>query len=240
MEGSLVAYKVFTNGSVLNASEINDNLMNQSVMVFSNATARSAALTSPIEGMLTWLEDVNRYENYNGTAWVELGSAPGSVLLSTTSFTAASSVSPGSGTFSSTYDSYTVIFHASVSAQLSLQYRLGNGVTPNTSASYVSAVFGWGITGNANNIPISNAGQTIGTIAHGNSQISVALTVVNPFASTNTSLLGNGFGSSSDSVQFASFFIGSRFTANTSFDNIFFTPSTGNLTGTLSVYGMRK
>jgi hypothetical protein len=68
-----VAYKVFTNGSVLNASEINDNLMNQSVMVFSNASARSAALTAPVEGMLTWLEDLNRYENYNGSAWVALG-----------------------------------------------------------------------------------------------------------------------------------------------------------------------
>jgi hypothetical protein len=72
MEGSLVAYKVFSNGSVLNASEINDNLMNQSVMVFSNSTTRAAALTAPVEGMLTWLEDVNRYESYNGTAWVQL------------------------------------------------------------------------------------------------------------------------------------------------------------------------
>jgi len=75
MEGSLVAYKVFSNGSVLNASEINDNLMNQSVMVFSNSTARSAALPTPLEGMLTWLEDVNRYEYRNGAgAWVPLGS----------------------------------------------------------------------------------------------------------------------------------------------------------------------
>jgi hypothetical protein len=72
MEGSLVAYKVFTNGSVLNASEINENLMRQSVMVFSNAAARTAAITSPVEGMLTWLEDVNRYESYSGTAWVQL------------------------------------------------------------------------------------------------------------------------------------------------------------------------
>ena len=69
-----MAYKVFTNGSVLNASEINTNLMNQSVMVFSNSTARAAALTAPVEGMLTWLEDVNRYEYRNGSgAWVTLG-----------------------------------------------------------------------------------------------------------------------------------------------------------------------
>jgi hypothetical protein len=46
--------------------------MNQSVIAFSNATARSSAITSPIEGMVTWLEDVNRYDSYNGTAWVPL------------------------------------------------------------------------------------------------------------------------------------------------------------------------
>jgi hypothetical protein len=69
MEGSLVAYKVFTNGSVLNASEVNENLMNQAVITFSNSTVRDSAITSPIEGQLTWLEDVNRYEFYNGSAW---------------------------------------------------------------------------------------------------------------------------------------------------------------------------
>ena len=69
-----MAYKVFTNGSVLNASEINDNLMNQSVMVFSNSTARAAALTSPVEGMLTWLQDTNKYEYYSGAgAWTAFG-----------------------------------------------------------------------------------------------------------------------------------------------------------------------
>lgn len=89
MEGSLVAYKVFTNGSVLNASEINNNLMNQSVMVFSNSAARTAAITSPLEGMLTWLQDVNRYENYNGSAWVALDSGILQVLsaIKTDTFT---------------------------------------------------------------------------------------------------------------------------------------------------------
>jgi len=100
MEGSLVAYKVFTNGSVLNASEINDNLMNQSVMVFSNSTARAAALTAPLEGMLTWLEDVNRYEYRNGSgAWVALG-ATGILQVVSTAKT---------DTFTTTSTSYTGI-----------------------------------------------------------------------------------------------------------------------------------
>jgi hypothetical protein len=82
MEGSLVAYKVFTNGSVLNASEINDNLMNQSVIVFSNSTARSAAITSPIEGMITYLEDTASYESYDGAAWTSLVSASsGNIII---------------------------------------------------------------------------------------------------------------------------------------------------------------
>lgn len=71
-----MAYKVFTNGSVLNASDLNDYLMNQSVMTFSSSTARASAITSPIEGMLTWLQDVNRYQYYNGTAWQDLTDEP--------------------------------------------------------------------------------------------------------------------------------------------------------------------
>jgi hypothetical protein len=71
-----MAYKVFSNGSVLNASDLNDYLMNQSVMVFSSSAARASALTSPTEGMLTWLQDSNRYQFYSGTAWVDLTDEP--------------------------------------------------------------------------------------------------------------------------------------------------------------------
>jgi hypothetical protein len=67
-----MAYKVFSNGSVLNASDLNDYLMNQSVMVFSSSTARASAITSPVEGMMTYLEDTNRFQFYNGTDWQDL------------------------------------------------------------------------------------------------------------------------------------------------------------------------
>ncbi len=79
-----MAYKVFTNGSVLQASEVNDNLMNQSVIVFSNSTARSSAITSPIEGMVTYLEDTNTYQFWNGSAWTNLVSSTvgtGNILI---------------------------------------------------------------------------------------------------------------------------------------------------------------
>jgi hypothetical protein len=69
MEGSLVAYKVFTNGSTLQASEVNENLMQQSVATFSNAAARTAAITSPVEGQMTYLEDVDLISIYESGAW---------------------------------------------------------------------------------------------------------------------------------------------------------------------------
>ena len=101
-----MAYKVFTNGSVLNASEINDNLMNQAVMVFSNSTARAAALTAPVEGMLTWLQDVNRYENYNGSAWVALGSSKILQVVSANKTDTFSASVAGANTYST--DAFTL------------------------------------------------------------------------------------------------------------------------------------
>jgi hypothetical protein len=46
--------------------------MNQSVIAFSNATARSSAITSPVEGMITYLEDSNSYQSWDSSAWVGL------------------------------------------------------------------------------------------------------------------------------------------------------------------------
>lgn len=67
-----MAYKVFVNGYTLNASELNTYLMNQSVMVFADTTARDAALTSPTEGMLVWLQDSNKFVYRGASAWADL------------------------------------------------------------------------------------------------------------------------------------------------------------------------
>ena len=67
-----MAYKVFSNGNALNASELNTYLMNQSVMVFASTTARDAALTAPTEGMLVWLEDSNKFVYRGQSSWTDL------------------------------------------------------------------------------------------------------------------------------------------------------------------------
>ena len=64
-------YKLFNTGDVLTAAQVNTYLNEQTVMVFANAAARTSALTSVLaEGMVSYLQDTNNIEVYNGSAWV--------------------------------------------------------------------------------------------------------------------------------------------------------------------------
>lgn len=65
-----MAYKTFVAGTEGLASDINTYLMNQSVIVFTDSTARDAALTAPTEGMVCYLTASDHYQIYNGSAWV--------------------------------------------------------------------------------------------------------------------------------------------------------------------------
>lgn len=66
-----MAFKDFANGYPLNASELDTYLMRQSVMVFTDAAARTTALSGiETEGMYTDVTSTDTLERYNGTAWV--------------------------------------------------------------------------------------------------------------------------------------------------------------------------
>ena len=54
----------------LDASDVNTFLMDQSVMTFGSATARDAAIDTPVEGQVTYLTDIDSLTVYNGTQWV--------------------------------------------------------------------------------------------------------------------------------------------------------------------------
>ena len=69
--------KVFTAGEVLEASEVNGYLMDQAVMVFADSAARTAAIPSPTEGMLTYLQDTNALEVFTGAVFEAVGGGAG-------------------------------------------------------------------------------------------------------------------------------------------------------------------
>lgn len=78
-----MAYKTFANGFPLPASDLNNYLMNQSVIVFADAAARTAAIASPTEGMVTYLEDTNTVEVYDGSAWTDINDNTAAIPKST-------------------------------------------------------------------------------------------------------------------------------------------------------------
>ena len=78
-----MAYKTFANGFPLPASDLNNYLMNQSVIVFADSTARTAALPTPTEGMITYLEDTNTVEVYDGAAWTDINDNTAAIPKST-------------------------------------------------------------------------------------------------------------------------------------------------------------
>jgi len=83
-------YKDFTTGEVLTAANVDNYLMEQTVMVFADSAARTTALASVLaEGMFSYLKDTNSTEYYSGSAWVALGGggASGFVGVSVSSTT---------------------------------------------------------------------------------------------------------------------------------------------------------
>jgi hypothetical protein len=227
MEGSLVAYKVFTNGSTLQASEINENLMRQATAVFSNAAARTAAITSPVEGQLTYLEDTNQYASWNGSAWV---SPFGTTLIVSQDFTSTSSLVVND-VFTSEFDSYQILFDftsAGAAGDPSFQLRVsGSSATSNynwvrnqafgtgasvttTSASSSFTIGRIETTGGIVNMLLNNPGRALGTFGTTNSfDGTLVLSNFGLWHSTATAYTG-------------------------------FNCSLSNATGNVKVYGLRK
>ena len=65
-----MAYKIFANGNPLQASELNTNLMQQAIAVFTDATARDAAISVPVNGQFAYLTGTSNLTKYTGAAWV--------------------------------------------------------------------------------------------------------------------------------------------------------------------------
>lgn len=119
--------KVFVAGEILTASDVNTQLMDQAVMRFADSTARGSAIPSPTEGMTTYLDDLNRIEVYNGSAWGPVGT-----ILQVVSTTKTD-------TFSTTSD--TLVDVTGLSAT----------ITPSSTASKILVICTLNIIGDSTN-----------------------------------------------------------------------------------------
>jgi hypothetical protein len=71
-----VPYTTNVPGTTITASWGNTNVRDQVVTPFASASARSSAITSPVEGMISYRSDEKVFEGYNATSWLPVGWIP--------------------------------------------------------------------------------------------------------------------------------------------------------------------
>jgi hypothetical protein len=233
-----LGFKEFTTGDVLTAADANGYLASQVVMVFADAADRTADLTSPEEGMISYLKDTNAVEKYDGAAWVSVGAASASGLTLVKTQTIGSAVSSITVTdaFSSTYDNYMITISGGVgSASGSLALKMGTTATGYFMTNiYMQTQVGATITGenSANRSDFGNVAS------YDTSSIQGEVLLFAPNLAKPTVVNANNWRAVNDKVFQT--LKGSE-TSSTQHTAFTLTCSTGNVTGgTIRVYGYQN
>lgn len=209
------------------------------VRTYANAAARTAAIPSPSEGIVTYLNDVDRLDTHNGSAWVP---AAGLNLITSQTFTSTNAVNVDN-VFTSLYRNYQIFISlTSVSVdgmQVQYQHRQGNSTVETNYRS--QRIYNFGSTIVSDDISgITNYTSIFAGINTGNIGGAFASFIVaNPFLSQPTTTLmtsTSGFGASgqidqrTSTVQTQSISVtGFRILCN----------GTNQAAGTFSVYGVK-
>ena len=151
-----MAYKVFANGNPLLASELNENLMQQAIAVFTDAAGRDATITSPVNGQFAYLTGTANLTKYNGSAWVDAISipSPGASEQTGTTYTIAAG-DAGNTVFVNNATGTTV----TVNDNLAVGERID---FVQKGAGAITFAAGSGVTLNSKDALLASAGQYAG------------------------------------------------------------------------------
>jgi hypothetical protein len=231
-------FRTFTAGEVLTASNVQNYLMDQSVMVFGGSAARSSAIGTANfeEGMVSYLTDTDKVESYNGTNWVQVGSSnQGLTLINTTSFSGVSTISLPQDSFTTTYDNYKIIFAftQTVSGGVAIRMRLAG--TDNTAYSYQIQHIDVQSTSVAGS-RVTTTSSSMGQGGTSGPQM-IHLDIYGPKLAQNTLYRGVNVPTDAADIMFRD--VAGRHTVATAYDSMTFI-SAGNFTGSATLYGYNK
>ncbi len=141
-----------TTGNVISTTEHNTYVRDQTVNQFASSAARASAITSPSEGMISYLADTNSFEYYTGSAWERFELRPRTAVVRRTTTQSISNTTLTPVSFTS-----EVVDNASMIA-----------VTSDTITLSTAGV--WLITGGAI-FALSGGGDRIAYIEHAGAEI---------------------------------------------------------------------
>lgn len=264
-------FRVFAAGEVLTAANVNDYLAEQAIATFAGTAARASAITAPTEGQFAYLSDSDSLTFYNGSAWVNAGSAiagtalssgtassgqvltangsgavtfstptQGLTLINTTSFSAVSSQSIND-VFSSSFDHYRIIsqINTSVNSDVLMRLRVSG-----TDASGATDYLREGYIVRTNGAVASFASSTgtnqfyLGYNFAGEDSLSSALDIFQPNKAQRTRLVF--LSHNSDSTSYFAMWSAQSHQLSTAYTGITVYPSSGNMTGSISIFGYNK
>jgi hypothetical protein len=231
--------KTFTAGEVLAAADVNNFLMDQTVMSFSGTAARDSAIPTPVEGMTTYHETTDLLETWNGTAWVSPVVESALVFIKADTIGSLVSSHVWTGTFSSTYDSYRIVVSGGVASTATrLRLQLGTDTANHNSNAFTGNFTTTGLVGAvAGNVAYFDYVGAATT-----STISGIIDLEGPFIAKQTMMTATGDknGTAGGTGGSGSITTGIH-TAATSFTTFNIKLHSGTITGgTVAVYGYRK
>lgn len=212
------------------------------VQTFANATARTAAIPTPTEGIVTYLNDVDALQVYSGSAWV---SNYGMTRLVNQNFSGVASVTVDN-VFTSEFENYKIIFRAdsndsSASRSATLQFRQAG--SPITTAAYSYGLF----YQNMNSSTFDRWSQAHNTtvadlLQYGftNTSSVCSLELYSPQVSRHTSWTLQNQSNYNLSTAKVSIFGSGYFASTAQLDGFTISSGGGNFVGNVKVYGYRS
>jgi hypothetical protein len=230
--------KVFTAGDVLTASDVQNYLMDQTVMNFAGTAARSSAIATPTTGMTTYIgttgtASIPQLEVYTGSAFQ---TPYGLTLVASATVSGAASVSINN-VFTTAYPTYVIESNLQFTNATQASFKLRSAGTDN-STNYFYAnfrLFHGGTT--SNQVGGSQTSVLLG-FGLGNMVMPFSLKVVNPALVEETTFYGDGLFVDDAATNFVNTQIAGVQYTNTAFDG--FTIIGAGATGTVRVYGLRN
>ena len=201
---------------------------------YADSAARTTAIPSPTEADLSYLQDTNKVEVYDGSAWAVVGPS-GLVHISRTTIGSAVSSVTVSGAFSSTYDNYKIMINGGVGTiSHNLQFQLGS-----TTTGYYSGIFRLIYSGGAESHFVQSNDSNWNRVGGGTTTgLMMNAELLSPNLAERTFISApQVFSNSGNTTGFFSGFLDDT----TQYTDFTVLPNAGTITGgTIDVYGYAK